>query len=248
MTKIANYVQSIFAGSIPPTNVLSIFGALKAGNNPSSSYSSNIETLQSLAAWDEGLVSAMINLYNPALQDINTLFHVPSNFIAYCKQAGLPEWKANITYYMGSLVSDGLGSIYRSLVDTNLNQPFTDATKWFMVDSIKVTEIAGPYTALNTDYFIRWSTIDTSADPAEKLIKLPMPSASLIGRRYLVRNVSGASYNLTIEAFDGSSIFNGGATDGLGLGNGFVSTYVPFSNLICDGTYWWTLDVNYLAV
>lgn len=238
MTKIANYVQSIFGGSIPPTNVLSIFGALKAGYTPSNSYSSNIETLQSLAAWDEGLVSAMINIYNPALQDMNTMFHVPSSHIAYCKQAGIPEWKANITYYTGSVVSDGLGSIYRSLVDSNLNQPFTDATKWFMVDSVKQTEIGAAYTALNTDFFIRCSTGNPS--PSFNVL-VPNPAAHLIGRRYIFKSISNTTGDMLISTFTPSmGKFNAGQGNGLLVGSSEGDNPKQVE-IICDGTYWWTL-------
>ena len=241
MTKIANYDQKSFAGGIPPTDTLAIFGAFKSGYIPYNSYSSNIETLQSLLAWGDGLNSAMINYYNPALQDMNTLFHVPTRQMAYCKQAGIPEWKANITYYIGSLVSDGLGSIYRSLVDDNLNQPFTDNTKWLMVDSMIITNIGAAYNALNTDYTIRWSTADTPATESQRTIKLPNPSSSLQGRRFFIKNTSGTSNQLIIETTTFGAVFNGGLCSWIQLGVA-GSADTSFVELICDGNYWWGLS------
>jgi hypothetical protein len=163
---------------------------------------------------------------------------VPSRQIAYCNQAGIPEWKDNITYETGSIVSDGLGSIYRSLVDTNLDEPFTDATKWFMVDSIKITDIGDSYTALNTDFLIRFSL----SDPASYLtLRVPDPAPHLIGRRYIFKSVSVTTWNLSL--FTASSLngkFNGNF-NGLLLGK-IGDLYESYLEVICDGQYWWSLN------
>ena len=48
--------------------------------------------------------------------------------LAYLMQEGVPEWNADTTYYIGSIVNDGLGNCYRSLTDSNLNNALTDTT------------------------------------------------------------------------------------------------------------------------
>jgi len=241
MAKIPDYIQKAFAGGIPPTDVLAIFGALRAGYTPSTSYSSNIETLQSLDAWENGFETAMINNYNPALQDLNTAFHVPSRQIAYCSQAGIPEWKDNISYEIGSVVSDGLGSIYKSLIASNLNGLFTDATKWFMVESLTIRDVVANYTAINTDFYIRWNGADTNSDDSLRRILLPNATASLMGRRYFIKNVSGVSYPIRVYHVNTAIEFN--AHSGMTCVNISASTLngPTAVEFVCDGEIWWCI-------
>lgn len=230
MTKLDRKLQKIFAGGIPYSNVIAKFGSLKNGLPL---YSDNPDVIQELPAFSDGFSNAVIGGYTPAIQDINALYYLTTRQIAYLMQEGIPEWTSTRTYYIGSIVQDGSGNIYRSLVDNNLNNAFTDSSKWFAVHNISVTNIGSAYTALNTDYYIRWSTADTSSTPSLRTITLPEPNANLIGKEFIIKNTSGSSYPVVIKASN----------------DVYFNTYAPtlslsqykYCKVICDGTNWWTL-------
>lgn len=152
MSKITRKIAKIF-GSTANASEISEFGSLAAG---SPVYSTDPTVIQSLSKWASGWFSAVIGGNSPAIEDMNALFYVLSYQLAYLMQAGVAEWDATTTYYIGSFASDGLGNIYSSIVDTNLNNALTDLTKWklttklgnarFVLDDATVlyTNINGP--------------------------------------------------------------------------------------------------------
>jgi hypothetical protein len=61
---------------------------------------------------------------------MNALQFLFSRQLAYLFQSGIPEWNAETAYYVGSWATDSAGIPYVSLVDNNINNALTDATKW----------------------------------------------------------------------------------------------------------------------
>ena len=108
------------------------FGSKAAG---SPTHTKDIETIQDLSAWDNGLQDAL-NVSNrlPFLEDMNSLFHVHSYQTAYMLQEGIPEYDASSTYYIGSIVKKtGTFELYGSLVDSNTGNALpskTTTTYW----------------------------------------------------------------------------------------------------------------------
>jgi hypothetical protein len=229
MAKIPSKFQRIFCADVSVNNVVAQFGSLKAA---SPVYSDDPDTLQSLAAWTNGWSDAVLDNNAPTIQDMNGLFYVLTRQIAYLMQAGIPEWNAGITYFIGSIVSDGLGGIYRSLVDTNLNQALTDSTKWFNQSSIKQTEIGDNYAVLASDHIVRWSTAASSI--GHRTITLPTPISTLKGKHVVIKIVSpvGGGY-IEIVTEDNSTI-NGKAKLK-------IVRYQSIS-FFCDGTRWICTD------
>jgi len=237
ITDYGDYAWKIFGGAIPPTNLMSQFGSLKNGVI---NYSNDPTTIQSLPAFVDGWASAVINSYYPAHQDMNSLYYLLSRQLAYFRQSGIPEWKSDIEYFINAIVSDGLGSVYKSLVNNNLNQPFTDATKWFLLHSNKIMDIGYNYHATNLDYDIHYSLNDTSAD--HRVIYLPNPTASLSGRKYRVLNVSGASYALAVYQETTTNIFNAYAgVPSISITKNYFD-FPNYCNFICDGSMWWAIN------
>lgn len=225
MSKIARKNQKIFCGDTPVTGVVGQFGSLKA---TTPTYSSDPDILQALPAWGEGWASAVINNYLPALQDLNGLIYVLTRQLAYLYQSGIPEWNSGTTYYIGSMVTDGLGGIYKSVSDTNLNNPLTNATKWLNYQSIKQTEIGDNYAVLNTDYIVRWSLAATTA--SARTVTIPTPSAALKGRHIIVKTISTTgSYPVLVVTNDGSKISNK---------TNFQVAQYRSRHFYCDGTRW----------
>jgi hypothetical protein len=133
MSKIVRKTQQVFGGNLVASNNIAQFGSLKAG---SIAYSLDPAVIQSLAAWGNGWSAAVTNNNAPALQDLNAFCYLSSLQLAYLMQAGVAEWDSGTTYYTGSLVQDGSGNIFYSLVDSNLNNALTDITKWVRRDYI----------------------------------------------------------------------------------------------------------------
>jgi hypothetical protein len=127
MAKITRKEQKVFGGNLTATNNIAQFGSLKAG---SPAYSLDPDTIQSLSAYINGWAAAVVNNNAPALQDVNALDFLFSRQLAYLMQTGIAEWVATTTYYIGSMVNDGYGETYVSIVDDNLNNVLTDTTKW----------------------------------------------------------------------------------------------------------------------
>ncbi len=206
MSKIIKKSQKIFAGGVPASGVIAQYGSLVA---KAPIYSNNPDIIQALPAWEEGLKSALIDGYNPTIQDLNALLYVITRQIAYRMQSGIPEWNAETTYYIGSFVTDGAGTIYKSVTDDNLNQALTIASQWLNYKSIKQTEIGASYTVLNSDYIVNWSlnAVPGHDDPPEDQVTLPAPIAALAGRMVIVKVTSSTSENhVRIKTANASTI------------------------------------------
>lgn len=126
MSKILRKVQKIF-GINAGFDQIAVFGSLA---NTSPAYSTDPAVIQSLTQYDDGWFEAVIGDNSPAIEDVNALDYVETYQLAYLMQTGVPEWDATTTYYIGSFASDGLGNLYYSTVDNNINNAFTDGTKW----------------------------------------------------------------------------------------------------------------------
>jgi hypothetical protein len=177
MDKIISKSQKIFAGASGPTGNISQFGSYKAGGTI---YSEDVATIQNLSAWTTGLTGACSATNVPTIQDLNGLFYVLTRQLAYLMQSGIPEWKATITYYIGSFVTNSTGQVYVSLTDDNLNQALTVTTQWMLCVSSNVTTIGATYSILSSDYFLK----GTSANLAAMVIPGP---TGMTGRKLCYR-------------------------------------------------------------
>lgn len=126
MTAIPRRLQKIFAGGLTPSGNVAEFGSLAAG---APAYSGDPDDIQT-PAWLNGLTAALVGNRSPAVQDLNGLFLVITQQLAYILQAGIPEWDVDTEYF-----TDGMcrvaGSIYVSLTDNNTgNNPTSDTTNW----------------------------------------------------------------------------------------------------------------------
>lgn len=234
MAKLTGAATKIFAGGIEATNVVSEFGSLKAG---AVAYSSDPDHIQSLDAWYEGFSSAVItNNFMPTIQDMNALYYVVTRQLACHRQHGILRYNAAQTYYIGSTVSDGIGGIYKSVTDGNVGHALTDAAEWFQYYSIKQTDIGDNYAVTNLDYNIRWSLAVTSA--GHHTVTLPIPTAALTGRMYLVKVILSVDPAVEVVVADGSAINN--------YTNPIMQylTRYQTGHYMCDGVKWWALNVH----
>lgn len=127
MPAIPRVVQKVFGSSLIPTDNVAVFGSLKAG---APAYSSDAATIQSLAGFLSGLNGAVIGNNSPAIQDLNGLFLLITQQLAYILQRGVPEWDATENYFANSFAQVD-GEVYVSLTNDNLNNdPVTDTNNW----------------------------------------------------------------------------------------------------------------------
>ena len=131
MARLTRKHQKLFAGSATNNGV---FGSLQA-NNPQTS--NDVETLQSLSAYDNGWDDAAFSADKlPPLEEFQGVQYGISYQQCYMLQEGIPEWNANATYYIGSLAKVVTASgfkIYNSIIDDNTGNNTSDTSKWKLV-------------------------------------------------------------------------------------------------------------------
>lgn len=218
MTQITRKYQKLF-GNTGPTGLVGQFGSYKAG---ATVYSLDPDIIQSLAAFTNGCQYAGVTGNSLTIQDFNGLIYLLTRQIKYLHQSGAAEWSSGITYFINSIVTDGVGGIYASLIDDNLNNALTDSASWFMLSGKKVTQISDNYNALNTDYIIDWHGGDTSN--GHNQIILPNPTAALAGREYIVLVTYSIGQYYVEIVYNSSTVYN------LVYGANIV--------FVCTGTKW----------
>jgi hypothetical protein len=126
MAKITRVLQKIF-GSTAALGEMSKFGSLAAGTPETTSDPLQMQSYnQFLGGW----FSAVLGNNSPAIQDVNSLFHLAFRQLAYILQNGCPEYDATTSYYKGSFASTNDGDIYYSLTDDNLGNALSNVTHW----------------------------------------------------------------------------------------------------------------------
>lgn len=128
MPKIPRFLQKIFASNYEatPTGQIAKFGSLAAG---AALYTSDPATIQSLPAWLNGWSGATVGSKSPTFQDFNAFQYVVTRQLAYLLQAGIPEYDASTTYYIGSWCQVA-GVVYKSVIDNNTGNAVSNPTYW----------------------------------------------------------------------------------------------------------------------
>jgi hypothetical protein len=129
MAKLNRVPQKIF-GETGGTGEFGAFGSDAVGTPTTTK---NLETIQSLAPYAQGLFAATNNANEPPrIQDINALYLLFSSQLAYYFQNGLPEWDSATSYYAVVSYCQKGGVVYRSVTNDNVNHdPATDdGTYW----------------------------------------------------------------------------------------------------------------------
>ena len=139
-------VQQLLFGSTGDTSKFGKFGSLAAGTPTTTK---DIATIQSLAAWLTGWSAATIGSLRPSLQDMNSLFYVAFYQICYMFEKGVPEWDSATTYYIGSIVNDGTGVLYKSIQDNNTNHAVSDAAYWTAITGTDSRAVTGSFKNLS---------------------------------------------------------------------------------------------------
>lgn len=107
------------------------FGSLNAGTKVETK---DIDTIQNLAAWQDGWQAAGLGLNcYPTRQERNGLDYVQSYMVNYLNQEGIAEYDAGTTYYTGSVVKLINGTdvqLFKSIADSNTGNALTNTSYW----------------------------------------------------------------------------------------------------------------------
>ena len=141
MAKLDRVLQKIF-GSSGGGSEFGQIGSLAAG---SPTYSKDLDTIQALTQFLEGLFSLTNSgAQPPRIQDINSLYLLFSSQLKYLFQAGVPEWLTTEEYYIGSICQVA-GVLYTSKTGTsgspNVGNLISDTTNW--KKTLDIGEISG---------------------------------------------------------------------------------------------------------
>lgn len=134
MAKILRKLQKIFGMNAAGTQ-RSVFGSAAAGDP---AYTTDPATIQS-ANYEGGWFTALVANRSSFIQDMNSLHFLYGYQLAYLMQSGIAEWDAQTTYYIGSIVSDGSGSIYKCLINDTIGVSLSDSTYWVRVLTSEIT-------------------------------------------------------------------------------------------------------------
>lgn len=205
MAKITRVYQQLF-GSTAGTAQLGKFGSLAAGSPVTySGTTADPVAMQSLSQFLAGWDNAVIGANSPAIEDMNTLFYLVFRQLAYIFQAGVAEWDATTTYFIGSVVNSG-GVFYVSLTDNNAGNALSNTTNW-KIQGMRQKTVTATYTVLATDDYVRMDTTTAAFTSS-----LPAVSAGFVGQRFTIKNIG---YNLATIAANGADLMDGNPTIGL---------------------------------
>lgn len=221
MARLARFTQLIF-GSNAGTGQMAEFGSLAAA--APQTYSGTTITpsiVQTLSNYLTGWFGAVIGSNSPAEEDMNALFYLITFQLAYLMQAGVAEWDAATTYYIGSLAQDGIGNVYISQQNTNLNNALSNASFWSPqqsgLPSFVVTTLAQLTTALASCAGAGGGLIAVTAGFSISTA-LTVPAGTIVQGRY------------------GGTILTFIAGGSLTLGDGAIITNLYFASALNDGS------------
>ena len=138
---LSRVTGKVFAGEAPD-NEIGVFGSAK---NNDATLSSDIATIQNYSnnAYSLGWGSGIVSSENyPPMEEVNGVLKTISYQACYLLQEGIPAYDIGTEYSATSLVKNWSGTtleIYKSLVDGNIGNPLTDATKWVRAEVISNT-------------------------------------------------------------------------------------------------------------
>lgn len=221
MAKITRITQKIF-GSNAGLSEIGVFGSLAAG---SPTFTSSPAAVQSLSNFLDGWFAAVVGENSPAIQDMNGLCFVYAYQLAYLMQQGIAEWDSGTTYYIGSMAQDGLGNIYISLQNSNLNNALSNTSFWSNSSGTTSTVTS------NTTIAAGVGMVRSNTTSGNLTMTLPAVASVPVGKKITIKDVGTGSFATTVMG-NGAELIDGNNT--------FVSVLAQYDALSVfnNGTSW----------
>lgn len=201
MAKITRKIAKVF-GLSSGVSEIAQFGSLAAG---SPAFSTDPTVIQALSNWLGGWFQGVEGANSPAIEDMNAFCYVMAYQVAYLLQTGVGEWDATTTYYIGSLVNDGTGVLYRSLTDSNLNNALSSSANWanaFVAGGIQRTVTASD-TFLASDQTVIMNNTGGTAQET-----LPATATTAVGKRLTLIRAATSTFLAQIKGNASENIFS----------------------------------------
>lgn len=231
MAKIIRKNMKIFGSSAGFQQIAQI-GSLASGTPM---FTTDIDALQALGNYLDGWFDLVLGNNSPAIEDMNGLCYLYAYQLAYVMQAGVPEWNALTTYYIGSFVNSA-GQLFVSITDNNLNNVVTDPTNW-QAYGTNINNInpatQSPYVMAAGD---NGKTFNVNSANGAQVFTLPAPSLNF---KFTVKDVGA-------QASTGNKItINPHASELIDGKSSYVITFdYGFVTLESDGTNWYVVAQN----
>lgn len=230
MAALTRKTQKIF-GETAGVNQRGVIGSFAAG---APAYSTDPDTIQSLANYNQGWYGVVVGQNSPAIQDMNSLDFLITRQLAYLFERGVAEWDAATTYYTGSVASDSTGQIFVSLSDNNLNNALTDTSNWRLITGPNTVSInpatQSPYTLTAAD---RGKTF--LVNTANGAMTFNLPAAFLNYQINIVDSAGSASINNITMVPQGGAAIQGT------VGNYVIDYDNASTSFDSDGTNWFII-------
>lgn len=127
MPALPRVLQKIFGSALASASNIAKIGSLAAG---APAYTNDVAQMQSLVQYLSGFNGINIGNGSPAKQDMNALFYMVTQQLAYILQTGIPEWEIGTEYYQFNVVRRA-GGLYTCLVNTLTgSDPAIDSNNW----------------------------------------------------------------------------------------------------------------------
>ena len=149
MATLSRVTGKVFAGDVPNTQV-GQFGSAYTGTP---NRTTDVATIQSLAAYTKGWGSAVISSRNfPPIEEVNGVLKTISYQGCYLLQEGIPEYDIGTEYSNTSIVKSISGTqliLYVSLQNGNIGHSLTDTSWWAQVTFVGSSPIGTPQITFN---------------------------------------------------------------------------------------------------
>lgn len=208
MPAIPRHPQKIFGESLTPSGNVAVYGSLQTGAPAYPATTNDLTAIQS-AQWPLGLKGALIGNRSPAIEDLNGLFVVLSQQIAYLLQNGIAEWNAATTYYVGQLVRiPGTAIVCASLTNNNLaNNPASNTNDWSASGTSypAVAKTASAQIVTTDGSSNKLNFVEEEFDPQNRynlstsVYTVPVPGAYRISANLQVDNNAGPTSTLELS-------------------------------------------------
>jgi hypothetical protein len=195
--KLLKKQQKVF-GSTAGLNQISKYGSLAAGLPV---FTTDPDVIQALSNYLDGWFSAVVGSNSPTIEDMNALCFLFARQLAYIMQEGVAEWDNATEYFIGSIVNDGSGNLYTSLIDNNINNVVTDTTKWKLngINKAVATKTA-TYQMLSGDKLIK-------GDATGGAFNVTLPSATFVpGADYEIVKINANANVVNVATLLGQTI------------------------------------------
>lgn len=155
------------------------FGSAQLGTKV---ITSDIETIQALAAWENGWNDATVTAKRfPTLEETQSLDYVKTYMLAYMFQEGIPEWNADTPYYLNSIVKKaGTYQLYGSKIDDNVGHALPVAASdanWQYLQDISAPPVVSPASETVTGIAELATQAETNAGTDDLRIVTPLKLA-----------------------------------------------------------------------